>query len=113
MLREVWLNIGIEKVDMHKGVIVRALLDSGAIGMFMNKKTAERHGFKLQKLKRLFIVRNMDRIENSSGNIIYQMEVNVFYKNHVERIRMDVYNSEKTEVILGMPWLQAHNPKIN
>ena len=64
-------------------VIVRVLLDSSAIGMFMNKKTAEKHSFKLQKLKRLFIVRNVDGIGNSGGNIIHQMEVNVFYKNHV------------------------------
>jgi len=41
------------------------------------------------------------------------VEVNVFYKNHVERMRMDVCNLGKTEVILEMPWLQAHNPEIN
>ena len=36
ILREVWLNIGVEKIDMHEGVIVKALLDSGAMGMFMD-----------------------------------------------------------------------------
>ena len=30
MLREVWMNIGVEKLDMHKGITVKALLDSGA-----------------------------------------------------------------------------------
>jgi len=48
MLREVWLNIGMEKIDMHEGIIVKVLLDSGATGMFMNKRTAAKHGFKLQ-----------------------------------------------------------------
>ena len=47
MLREVWLNIGVEKVDTHEGVIVKALLDSGTTGMFMDKKMAAKHGFKL------------------------------------------------------------------
>ena len=28
-------------------------------------------------------------------------------------MRMDVCNLGKTKVILGMPWLQAHNPEIN
>jgi len=28
-------------------------------------------------------------------------------------MRMDVCYLGKTEVILGMPWLQAHNPEIN
>jgi len=33
MLREVWLNIGIEKIDTHEGVVVKVLLDSSAIGI--------------------------------------------------------------------------------
>ena len=28
-------------------------------------------------------------------------------------MRIDVYDLGKTEVILEMPWLQAHNPEIN
>jgi len=32
---------------MHEGVTVKVLLDSGATGMFMDKKMATRHGFKL------------------------------------------------------------------
>jgi len=41
------------------------------------------------------------------------VEVNVYYKNHVKRIKIDIYNLGKTSVILGMPWLQAHNLEIN
>ena len=37
----------------------------------------------------------------------------MYYKGHIERIRMDVCNLGKTDIILGMPWLQAHNPEIN
>jgi len=50
MLREVWLNIGVEKIDTYEGIIIKALLNSGTMGMFMDRKTAARHGFKLQKL---------------------------------------------------------------
>jgi len=60
MLREVWLNIGIKKLDTHEGVTVKALLDSGVTGMFMDKRTAAKHGFRLQKLERLIMVRNVD-----------------------------------------------------
>jgi len=81
------------------------LLDSGAMGMFMNKGIAERHGFKIRKLERPLKVKNVDGTENSRENITYQVEVNVFYKNHVERMRMDVCNLGKTKVILEMPWL--------
>jgi len=113
MLREVWLNIGVEKIDTHEGVMIKALLDSGATRMFMDRQTAARHGFKLQKLERLIAVRNVDGTNNSGGAITHQVECNVFYKGHMERIRMDVCNLGKTEVILGMPWLAAHNPEIN
>ena len=47
MLREVWLNIGVEKVDTHEGVMVKALLDSSTTGMFMDQKTVAKHGFRL------------------------------------------------------------------
>jgi len=112
MLREVWLNIEVEKVDTHEGITVKALLDSSATGMFMDKKMAARHRFRLQKLERPVMVRNVDGMNNSGGAITHQVEINIYYKNHVKRIRMDICNLERTDVILGMPWLQAYNPEI-
>ena len=103
MLREVWLNIRVEKIDTHKGVMIKALLDSGVIGMFMDRQTAARHGFKLQKLERLIAIRNVDGTNNSKRAITHQVECNVFYKGHMKRIRIDVCDLGKTEVILGMP----------
>jgi len=113
MLREVWLNIGVEKIDTHEGMMIKALLDSGAMGMFMDRQTAARHEFKLQKLERPLMVKNMDGTVNSRGAITHQVECNVFYKGHIERMRIDVCDLGKTEVILGMPWLAAHNLEIN
>jgi len=78
------LNIGVEKIDTHKGIMIKALLDSGAMGMFMNRQTAARHGFKLQKLDRPIAVRNVDSTNNSGETITYQVEYNVFYKGHIE-----------------------------
>jgi len=105
MLREVWLNIGVEKVDTHEGITVKALLDSGMTGMFMDKKMATKHRFRLQKLEKLVAVRNVDGTNNSGGAITYQVKVNAYYKSHIERIRMDVCDLGKTDVILGMLWL--------
>ena len=41
------------------------------------------------------------------------MEINIYYKGYIERMRMDVCDLGKTEAILGMLWLQTHNPEIN
>jgi len=113
MLREVWLNIGVEKIDTHEDIMVKVLLDSGTTGMFMNKKAVAKHGFRLQKLERPIAVRNVDGTNNSRGAITHQVECNVFYKGHIKRMRMDMCNIGKTKVILEMPWLAAHNPEIN
>jgi len=113
MLKEVWLDTGIERTDTHEGIMIKVLLDSGVMGMFMDKKTAAKHKFRLQKLERLVRVKNVDKTYNSGGAITHQIEVNVYYKSYVKRMRMDVYDLGRTEVILGMPWLVVHNPEIN
>jgi len=55
----------------------------------------------------------MDGTGNSGGVITHEVEVNMFYKEHVESVRIDVCELGKTNVILGMPWLVAHNPEID
>jgi len=91
------MSIGVEKLNTHEGITVKVLLDSSATGMFMNKRMVARHGFKLQKLDRLIMVKNMDGTNNSRGAIIHQVECNVYYKGHVERMRIDVCNLKKNE----------------
>jgi len=107
------MTIGIEKVDTHEGVTVKALLDNGATGMFADKKFVEKNGFKLEKLDRPSRVTNVDGMHNSGGMVIHEIECNVYYKGHVERMRLDVCDLGRIEVILGMPWLAAHNPEID
>jgi len=81
--------------------------------MFMDQKITAKYRFRLQKLERPMVVRNVNGKNNSVGAITHQMEMNKYYKSHVERIRMDIYDLEKTDVILGMLWLQVYNPEIN
>jgi len=97
------MQIGLEKVGNHKGVSVKALLDSGATGMFADRKFVEKNGFKLEKLDRPVRIRNVDETENSGGLVTHEIEVNVYYQGHVERMRLDVCDLGRTEVILGMP----------
>jgi len=113
LLREVWLKIGLEKLESHEGVAVKALLNSGATGLFMDTTFAKEKGFKMEKLKKPLLVRNVDGTTNMGGAIIHQVECNMFFKGHVEKAKIDIYNLGKTELILGMLWLAAHNPEID
>jgi len=87
LLREVWMKVGLES---HEGVTVKALLDSRVTGLFMDTTFAKEKEFRMEKLKNSLLVRNMDRTINVRGAIIHQVGCNMFFKGHVERVRMDV-----------------------
>ena len=112
-LREITIKIGLERLDMQKGIMVEALLDSGATGLVMSSEFARKKGFKLKKLERPMQVRNVDGSFNREGPIENTVEVNVYYKGHVERTEINVIGGQKWGVILGMPWLEHHNPEID
>jgi len=110
MLGEVWLNIGVEKVDTHEGIKVKVLLDSSTTEMFMDRKIAIKNGFKLQKLERPVVVRNVNGTNNSGGAITHQVETNVYYKSHVERMKIDICNLKRTDIVTN--FIQTITPGI-
>ena len=68
----------------------------------MNRKMTTKHRFRLQKLKRPVTVRNINGINDNRRAIIYQIKVNVYYKNYIKRIRIDICDLERTDIILDM-----------
>ena len=107
------IKIGLERLDTHEGITVEALLDSGATGLVMSSEFARKKEFKLKRLERPMQVRNMNRSFNKEGPRENTVEVNMYYKGHVERTEIDVIGGQKWGVILGMPWLACHNPEID
>ena len=107
------MKIGLEKLKSHRGIAVKVLLDNRAIDLFIDTKFPKEKGFKLEKLKNPLLVQNVNGTVNMGGTITYQIECNIFFKGHVKRAQIDVYKLEKTEVILDIPWLVAHNPEID
>ena len=88
-------------------------MDSGATGLVMSSEFAKKQGFKLKKLERPMNVRNVDRSLNKEEPIEHTVEVNIYYQGHRERTEIDVIGGQKWTVILEMPWLARHNPKID
>ena len=94
-MRQVTVKIGLERIDMQKGITVKALLDSGATGLVMSSKLAKKQSFKLKKLERLIQVRNVDGFFNREGPIENTVEVNIYYQGHRERMEIDVIGGQK------------------
>ena len=107
------MKIGLEIIDMQEGIMVEALLDSGATGLVMSSEFAKKQGFKLKKLERPMNIRNVDRSLNKEGPIENTVEVNIYYQAHRERTEIDVIGGQKWTVILGILWLACHNPEID
>jgi len=63
------VKIRLERIDMQEGIMVEALLDSGATGIVMSSEFAKKQGFKLKKLERLMQVRNVNGSFNKEGPI--------------------------------------------
>jgi len=59
------MRVGLKKLESYEGIVVKALLDSGAIGLFMDMTFAREKGFKMEKLKNPLLVRNIDGIVNA------------------------------------------------
>ena len=107
------VKIGLKRIDIQKGIMVGALLDSRTTGLVMSSEFAKKQGFKLKKLERLMNMRNVDRSLNKEGPIENTVEVNIYYQGYRERMEIDVIGEQKWMMILEMPWLAHHNPEID
>ena len=69
---------------------MEALLNSGATELVISKEFAKKYEFRRIKLERLIYMRNMDSILNYTGPIVDIVKVELFFKEHKERILIDV-----------------------
>jgi hypothetical protein len=92
----------------------KALLDSGAEGIYINANYVKKHRFPLQDLRIPIYPRNVDGTPNKNGAIhhaaILQMEMG---NNHREQIMFLVTDTGNHDILLGTDWLRAHNPNID
>ena len=95
LLREVTVKIGLERIDMQKGIIVEVLLDSGVIGLVISSEFTRKQRFKLKELDRSMYIRNVDGSLNKEGPIKYMVEMNIYYQEHRERMKINIIEGQK------------------
>ena len=104
------VKIGLKQKDNEEKIIVKALLDSRAIGLVMSSEFARKNKFKKKNLERLIYMRNINGTFNYKELIKHTVEVKLFYK---ERTEINIIRNQKWSVILEIPWLACHNSEIN
>ena len=67
MSRKVTVKIGLEKIDIQKGITVKELMDNKVIKLVISLKFTRKQGFKLKKIERLIYMRNMNSFFNKKN----------------------------------------------
>jgi hypothetical protein len=103
----------LETLDTRQTIQVRALVDSGADGCFVSHRFIERYSLSTSQLDTPIPVRNADGSPSHGGPIDASCDVILFAPpSFRDRLQLEVATIVY-DVILGHPWLQRHNPKVN
>jgi hypothetical protein len=111
--REIVLNVTITMLDTHDLCTVKALLDSSATGLFIDREFVHKSGLKTHILPHPIKVYNIDRILNQGGSITEEIMLMMSHRGHKERAVFEGCDLGKAMLIISHPWLRKHNPEIN
>ena len=99
--------------DMQQICNVLALLNSGAMGLFIDVTYVEQHHLTTCPLTHPIPVYNIDSTCNKAGSICSVIDLVLRYCSHAEHAVCAVTSLGKQDMILGFTWLCEHNPKID
>ena len=99
------------------GRILRAtaMIDSGADGIFLDRKFVAEHKIGRVGIARPIKVLSIDGSPNLAGAITEVANVQMIAAGgeHTEYLRCLITDLGNDQMILGLPWLQKHNPDID
>ena len=94
-------------------VTINAMVDSGATEDFIDREVCKKHRIRMIKAKYPREIYLADGKLSAVGPVTHLTKVPMAISNHRELAIFQVANLQCHEVILGMPWLREHNPRIN
>ena len=98
-------------LDKERKSVDKALINSGAAGNFINKKTVHKYRIPAKRLPIPILLNNADGTKNSDGAVETYVESDLGIGKEKETLLITSLGKE--DVILGMPWLKKHNPQID
>ena len=93
-LREVTVKIELKQKDDKERIIVKELLDSKMIILVISSEFAKNE-FRKKKLNKPIYIRNVNGIFNYERPIEHIVEVELFYRGHKKRMKIDVIGGQK------------------
>ena len=104
----------IVKNSQLKSISSLALIDSGASAHgFINSKFAHDNKFELHKLSCPRSLKVFDGTDSVSGHITHLAKTTLDINGHFETMLLFVTPLAYFDLVLGLPWLEHHSPRIN
>jgi hypothetical protein len=94
-------------------MVEKALLDSGAMEIFLDRRTVARLKLPTKQLKDPRWVYNVDGSNNKAGQITHECQLKMNYGGKELEQRFFVSDLGVDQALLGYPFLQEFNPKID
>ncbi len=109
------LMVPISLISSGVAVETTALIDSGAAGNFIDINFAKSHNLPLITCETRLAVTALDGRPLGPGLVQFKTQELTLKTGslHIERICLFAIDSPQNSVILGLPWLEKHNPRIS
>ncbi|OMH82806.1 Retrotransposon-derived protein PEG10, partial [Zancudomyces culisetae] len=97
-----------------KLIKVLAMIDSGASGIFIDSDFVKNKGIPIIKKPNSVPVEFVDGTQMTGGPITHESKQLLLQANrtHWEYIKFEILPSTHADIILGLPWLEKHQPTI-
>ena len=107
------INMKIPFWSLSKQSKKTVLIDSGATENFLDRETRQKMGIGSHETVKPIMVYNIDRTENSQGNISHYCWLWIWYDERQKLQHFYIAALGKESIILGYPFFYAFNPTIN
>jgi len=94
-------------------VTINAMIDSGATEDFIDKEFCSKYNIRTTQAKKVREVYLADGRPSAMGPFTHTAKVPMDIGSHRELAIFQVAKVPNHEVILGMPWLKQHSPRID
>jgi hypothetical protein len=92
-------------------LVVDAMIDSGATGLFIDKEFAKKIGLKLWKKPRPIKLTLFGG--SKAQDITHQAFADLNIRGFTQKLKFEVTTLSHFAIVLGLPWLREYNPNID
>jgi hypothetical protein len=107
------IEVQIKTLDTGLKLAIKALLDSGATGLFLDTNFVKENHLNTRKLSRPIPVYNVDGTLNQGGSIQEEIDMIMHFKDHSEKATFAICDLGDKTAIIGHTRLYHHNPEID